>query len=519
MLRGTEYCLYSHRQPETMLMRVFFAIRRALTLNPALRILCFLDLAAFVGGINPWPWSGLCLVACILLTLYLGWWGLRAWGFADMRIRAIVGPTADLPVHSKVFPTYKWVDLYRAAETHGSNHTHVQQLPAPFNLRQLLQARIREWSDFGELRIRPPETLARAISASEETLLPLDSCWCYSASTATGGRPQVVRISYQGHIDKVIVEVAAHTTDAAKQVMTELTNLASQHSIYRNQSIRIVFEPGPPNRFGEQDLDRGMNLRFLQERSIDEESIVLDDLTRSVLEHTVVDFHRRREQLMALGLPGKRGVLFYGPPGTGKTYTSAYLGQRLHDATKIIVAGKSLLRMADVCAIATSLQPALVILEDVDLVFSDRELAPSTTLLGEFLDQLDGFANNDQIIFILTTNVLERVEAAIKDRPGRVSQCIFFGPPSAELRRRYLESQTRRFETSQVRFDRVVAQTDGGSQAFLKELILRAVQIASVRPYIEGRVVLTDTDFELAVREMTTAGGKLGKRIIGFQIE
>jgi ATP-dependent 26S proteasome regulatory subunit len=289
--------------------------------------------------------------------------------------------------------------------------------------------------------------------------------------------------------------------------------------MYRNQSIRIVFEPGPPNRFGEQDLDRGMNLRFLQERTIDEESIVLDDLTRTVLEHTVVDFHRRREQLMALGLPGKRGVLFYGPPGTGKTYTSAYLGQRLHDATKIIVAGKSLLRMADVCAIATSLQPALVILEDVDLVFSDRELAPSTTLLGEFLDQLDGFANNDQIIFILTTNVLERVEAAIKDRPGRVSQCIFFGPPSAELRRRYLESQTRRFETSQVHFDRVVAQTDGGSQAFLKELILRAVQIASVRPYSEGRVVLTDTDFELAVREMTTAGGKLGKRIIGFQIE
>jgi hypothetical protein len=50
-------------------------------------------------------------------------------------------------------------------------------------------------------------------------------------------------------------------------------------------------------------------------------------------------------------------------------------------------------------------------------------------VLGEFIDQLDGFGDTD-----------ERIESAIKDRPGRVSQCIYFGPPSATLRRRYLDA-------------------------------------------------------------------------------
>ena len=57
-------------------------------------------------------------------------------------------------------------------------------------------------------------------------------------------------------------------------------------------------------------------------------------------------------------------------------------------------------------------------------------------MLGEFIDQLDGFGDTDQVIFILTTNAIERIESAIKDRPGRVSQCVYFGPPSAALRQR-----------------------------------------------------------------------------------
>jgi cell division protease FtsH len=497
------------------------AARRALLLNPLLRFITILALLAAVGSFIPWGGRGVLTTVAILLCCYLALWAFRAALFADVHIRSLVGPCFDLHVHTKVYPTYKWVDLYRAADARGAEAAESYRIPGPMNLHQMLRVRLTSRADMSDLRLDPPMTLARPSSATDELLLPIESCWCFPAAPSSGGCPVIIRISYQGQMDKTVVEVAAHTSDAAKEVMTELTEWASAHSIYRNKTLRIVFESGPSHRFGGQDSDHGLHLNFLPERQIEDSAIVLDEQTRAILEHTIVDFHRRRDQLMELGLPGKRGVIFYGPPGTGKTYTSAYVAQRLHDATKIIAAGKSLLRMADVCAIATSLQPALVVLEDVDLVFSDREMAPNTTLLGEFLDQLDGFASNDRIIFILTTNVLDRVEAAIKDRPGRVSQCIYFGPPNAELRQRYLEAQTQRFDISQVRMDIVAAQTDGTSQAFLKELVLRAVQFASGRNghSESAQLALRTADFEMALKEMMAAGGKLGRRIIGFQID
>ena len=500
-------------------MSMFEPVRRALRYNSQLRVLMFLALAFLLAGLIPsqiqlMAWWGL---ASILIYFVL--YALRAASFADARIRAAVGGFRHLHIHTKLFPPFKWVDMYASAEALAATRTDGFMLPIPEGLHGVNSLHPRGLRDLGDLRYPLPTTLARPINATEERALPFYMGWCYPAIAEMGGGPLLVRVGYVPHIDRITVEVAAASTEVAQQVMSDLTEWASTHSIYRNKTMRVTFEQGPPSRFGREDQSNGLGLTFVQEREIEDEEIILDDLTRSVLEHAVVDFHRRRAQLMALGLPGKRGVLFYGPPGTGKTYTSAYLAHRLHDATKVIAAGKALLRMADVCAIASSLQPALVILEDVDLVFADREMAPSTVLLGEFLDQLDGFASNDQIIFILTTNVLERVEAAIKDRPGRVSQCIYFGPPNADLRHRYLVSQTRRFDVSDVHFESVVAQTDGASQAFLKELVLRAVQIASARPDNLAPVLLTDADFVTALREMTTVGGRPGRRIIGFQVD
>jgi hypothetical protein len=494
-------------------------VRRALRYNPHLRVLVLVAVVLAIASLIPSQLQTLGWWAVATILSYFAMYALRAASFADARIRAVIGLFRPLHIHTKLYPSFKWVDMYRSAEALAASRSDSIMLPIPEGLHAVNQFHPRAFRDLPDLRYPMPTTVARPINANEERALPIYMAWCFPRHASIGDGPLLLRVGYVPHIDRVTVEVAAVTSDIAQQVMNDLTEWASEHSIYRNKTMRVTFEQAPNNRFGREDQGSGLQLSFVQEREIEDEQIILDDLTRAVLEHTVIDFHRRRAQLMELGLPGKRGVLFYGPPGTGKTYTSAYLAHRLHDATKVIAAGKSLLRMADVCAIATSLQPALVILEDVDLVFSDREMAPSTVLLGEFLDQLDGFANNDQIIFILTTNVLERVEAAIKDRPGRVSQCIYFGPPNSDLRRRYLEAQTRRFGTTDVDFGSIVAQSDGASQAFLKELVLRAVQIASARPANLDPVVLCNSDFDLALREMTGVGGRHGKRIIGFQIE
>jgi ATP-dependent 26S proteasome regulatory subunit len=125
----------------------------------------------------------------------------------------------------------------------------------------------------------------------------------------------------------------------------------------------------------------------------------------------------------------------------------------------------------------------------------------------------------DPINVVMTTNAIDRVEAAVKDRPGRISQCIFFGPPSAELRRRYLEAQLRDHDAHGVDLDEVVKRTDGATQAYLKELSHRALQFAleAGRTTDEHLLRPTTTDFTAALGEINSFDSKAARSITGFR--
>jgi ATP-dependent 26S proteasome regulatory subunit len=61
-------------------------------------------------------------------------------------------------------------------------------------------------------------------------------------------------------------------------------------------------------------------------------------------------------------------------------------------------------------------------MDDVDLVFSSRDVNHRADALGDLFDQIDAVADMDPINVVMTTNAIDRVEAAVKDRPGRISQ-------------------------------------------------------------------------------------------------
>jgi hypothetical protein len=365
--------------------------------------------------------------------------------------------------------------------------------------------------------VQPPTLVARKVSYAEEAFFPSDTF--FLLPPAAGRDPAVIRVRFVQSHHTVFLEVAAPRREVAEQLMDEALALASSHSIYRGRMVRMVFAAQVSDDYSDEDSGEPIDLVFVEDTPVTEDAIVLDEGVRQTLERAVVDFHRRRAALMALGLPGRRGLLFYGPPGTGKTFTCKYLAHRLEKATTLIATGHALLHLKPVCAIARALQPALVLLEDVDLVFSDRQINPHGTVLGEFLDQLDGFAPEDAVIFILTTNALERVEAAIKDRPGRVSQVIYFGPPGPSLRRRYLERLLAPYDAADLQLDHLIAQTEGVSQAFLKELVFRAVQLASDAPHNgTERLRLCEEHLAAALADLI-AGGRAARRLLGFQAE
>ena len=91
---------------------------------------------------------------------------------------------------------------------------------------------------------------------------------------------------------------------------------------------------------------------------------------------------------------------------------------------------------------------------------------------------------------------------------------------SAELRRRYVQSYLQHHGSSAVDLDCVVKDTDGATQAFLKELVHRALQFAVEGGRIEdARVLPTTGDFSSALAEMRAFDSKSTRAITGFRVD
>src|SRR5438270_13735159 len=75
---------------------------------------------------------------------------------------------------------------------------------------------------------------------------------------------------------------------------------------------------------------------------------------------------------------------------------------------------------------------ALPAVEDVDLIARRREdmYGPcDESLLNKLLNEMDGLREDAAVLFVLTTNRPENLEAALASRPGRVDQAIEFPLP------------------------------------------------------------------------------------------
>src|SRR3546814_14086270 len=75
-------------------------------------------------------------------------------------------------------------------------------------------------------------------------------------------------------------------------------------------------------------------------------------------------------------------------------------------------------------AMSRSLQPSMVVLEDVDLVAMECTMPGHGTnpLLFQLLNEMDGLAEDADIVFVLTTNRVDLLEPALAARPGRIDQ-------------------------------------------------------------------------------------------------
>ncbi len=176
-------------------------------------------------------------------------------------------------------------------------------------------------------------------------------------------------------------------------------------------------------------------------------------------------------------LPWKRGILFIGPPGNGKTHTIKALANALHYPCLYVKSFKS--RGSDndqnvnqVFARARQAAPCLLILEDLDSLLTDENRS-------FFLNELDGFASNDGIVLLATTNHPEKLDPAILDRPSRFDRKYHFPLPALEERVHYIALWNASFHDqmhlSEQTIGALAEATQNFSFAYLKELFLSSM--------------------------------------------
>lgn len=297
-------------------------------------------------------------------------------------------------------------------------------------------------------------------------------------------------------------------TQVAQEFFKHLENAVLRAESYRGKVLSL--EQAEHSYTGESS---GITVHKL--RTVERDQVILPEATLKLLERNVIQFVQQRKQLASFKQATKKGILFYGAPGTGKTHTIHYLSRALEDHTTLLISAEQVGLLSEYMTLARLLQPSIVVIEDVDLIARDRANMNSPceeVMLNKLLNEMDGLKQESDIIFILTTNRPESLEAALASRPGRVDQAIEYPLPDETGRRKLVLLYSEGVKLADEVLAEIVRRTEGVSPAFIKELMRRSVQF-----HIEhnGTGEISKEDVTSALDEMLVAGGSLNLKLLG----
>ena len=188
--------------------------------------------------------------------------------------------------------------------------------------------------------------------------------------------------------------------------------------------------------------------------------------------------------------------------------------------TRLVLTGRSLVAVGAVTDLARALLPAVIVLEDVDLVAEERSLGPaSSPVLFDLLDAMDGAAPDADLLFLLTTNRADLLEPALAARPGRVDIAVEIALPDAPARERLLRLYGRHVPLALTEQDvsLAVERTEGTTASFLKELIRRGVlEALDDDPALPA---ITGTHLARALDDLLDAAQAVTRTLLGVGVD
>lgn len=165
----------------------------------------------------------------------------------------------------------------------------------------------------------------------------------------------------------------------------------------------------------------------------------------------------------------KRSVLLHGKPGTGKTVIVNRVARDIVNSGGVVLWANEPKLLAFAYNVLNDIQPDVltgVIFEEFDNIVANNE--------STLLTLLDGQVQKNNVIYLATTNYLDKIPARVY-RPGRMSSVLEVQFPNTAARTMYLEYKSKQLGIDMDIKGRVDL-TDGLSIDELKEVV-QAVDI------------------------------------------
>lgn len=140
-----------------------------------------------------------------------------------------------------------------------------------------------------------------------------------------------------------------------------------------------------------------------------------------------------KDNFVKMGLTYSTAVLAHGRPGTGKTIAlNTFSKQFVKDQKGIVLhtSDPSTITMFDSIFRTDKTQPLVVILEEIEMLIEDGYEA-------DLLNLLDGKEKLENVIYLATTNYLDKIPARFKNRPSRFARVIEVKEPVEKMRYEY----------------------------------------------------------------------------------
>lgn len=204
---------------------------------------------------------------------------------------------------------------------------------------------------------------------------------------------------------------------------------------YQNEKLHYYFNDNGEIRI----LGTIMNKTF--------DNIFLNDDLNKKIRDDIDNFEKSEEKYNSLGLKYKRSYLFHGIAGTGKSSLSVAIANYTKRDILSINISKDMTDSTLITLISTRQKRSIILFEDIDCLFEgleriqdsdDKKAEQPKITLSCLLNILDGSYTPNNVIFILTTNHIDKLDQALR-RDGRMDLSLEITKPTLETKKRYVD--------------------------------------------------------------------------------